>query len=453
MKKAGLIVSIILLTGVITFTLLRHRSSSNVQLVKFKGIENITNISKGHLEWMSINHYGNRMNAIPAQQNDFIYGLSSQDDEGFFVIQNKEQTDKVLNVRFDSLGAYLDEHLVTLFFHENERAVTQWLSQSTQEDFRHLQSVYISDGLTENNFQKLKEMGKYTSGIGLIMDTESQYTEALLQALKPSWLWFGSVKISAEGQESMKKIKDLESLILIDANIRGLTFGGFKKLNMLHIVDPDTIIPLQFTDLPKTLTALQISEAAIRDVNFLKDNTQLMELAFNNCSLLRDISALENFPRLQALSFASCDSIPDLTPLNSLKNLKWFAPPRNISEQQLASIINASPNLQTLVLVDCQQVKSLHLIENAHKLSYLALISTPLIADSLVRFKNLKYLAYGAGHSNDSISIARLQKEMPNTLVTAAEPFCLSTAWLIVFFVMLMALVLTGIKLKNRIRA
>lgn len=453
MKKAGLIVSIILLTGVITFTLLTHRTSSNVQLVKFKGIENVANLSKGHLDWMSTTESTKEINAIPAQENDLIYGLSSGNDEGFFVIQIKKQTDKVLNVRMDTLGAYIDERLATLVLDDNESAVSKWLSRCTKDDIRHLQSVFISDSLTENNFQELRKIGKYNSGIGLIIETPSNYAYELQDELKPSWLWLSDLNMSSKGVEYLNKLDHLEYLILTDVRLEKVTFDGLKKLKMLYIDNPDSITFTQLNELPKGLTTLQISNSDIMDLGFLNGNTRLKELTFNHCPLLRDISSLEKFPHVNALSLAKCDSILDLKPINGLKELKWFAPPKNITGQQLNSIIKTSPNIQSLVLMDCQNIKSLNLLKDAHKLSYLALISTPIAPDSLIQFKDLHYLTYEADNSNDSLSIARLQKAMPNTLITAAEPFCMGTGWLIVFFALLILLTLLAVKVRNRISA
>lgn len=457
MKKAGLIASIILLTGVIAFYLLSRKSSDNVQLVKFKGVGYITNLTKGHFDWVSsidyADDYADKVNAVPAQKNDFLYCLSEENSQVALFIQNRKQTDKIANLRFDSLGVYVDGQLATLNINQNEEEVSNWLRTSGKEEIRNLQSVYISDSLSENTIEELKKIGKSTSDIGLIMDFDGSYLYELQEALNPSWLWLSSVEIMPDGASDWNITDNLESLTLTDTKMGQIKFEDFKKLKMLHIDDLDSTMLPQLGQLPKSLSSLQISNSGIRDLDFLGNSLQLKEVVINHCPLLKDISSLEKFSHLTTLSLADCDSIADLKPLSGLKELTWFAPPKNISEQQLASVFNSSPNIESLVLVDCQQIKSLHRLKDFQKLSFLTLISTSLAPDSLARFKNLKYLAYGNNASSDSLSIASLQRELPNTLVTAAEPFCMGTGWLILFFGLILAAAVVAVKVKNKVSA
>lgn len=444
---------ILLLSGVIAYFLLLPKSSDNVQLVKFKGMESVTNLTKGDFDWLSSIKDADKVNAIPAQQNDLIYGMASENTEAAFILQLRQGNDKILNIRFDSLGAYVDDKLVTLVVNQNEKAVSRWLNTSTKEDFRQLQSVMILDSLSENTFQQLKEIGKSTSGIGLMIDSDSGYLYKLQEELKPSWLWLDNVTINPETVNLWNKLDNLKYLTLIEVKMDQVKFDELKNLKTLHIDSPDSLTLSHLSHLPKGLSNLQISNSDMRDLNFLDGSAQLDEIIVNHCDWLRDISSLKKFSHLKTLSLADCDSIADLSPLLKLKNLTWFAPPKNISEQQLAAILNNSPAIESLVLVDCDHLKSLDMLKDSRKLSCLVLNATPMAADSLVRFKNLKYLAYGEGNSNDSLAIVRLQKEMPNTLVTASEPFCLSTGWLIVFFVLLMLFTLVAVKLKNKVSA
>lgn len=444
---------ILLLSGVIAYFLLLPKSSDNVQLVKFKGMESVTNLTKGHFDWLSSIKDADKVNAIPAQQNDLIYGMASENTEAAFILQLRQGNDKILNIRFDSLGAYVNDKLVTLVVNQNEKAVSRWLNASTKEDFRQLQSVMILDSLSENTFQQLKEIGKSTSGIGLMIDSDTSYLYKLQKALNPSWLWLGNVTVNPEMARLWNKLDNLKYLTLIEVKMDQVKFDELKNLKTLHIDSPDSLTLSHLSHLPKGLSNLQISNSDMRDLNSLDGSAPLDEIIVNHCDWLRDIRSLEKFSHLKTLSLADCDPIADLSPLLKLKNLTWFAPPKNISEQQLAAILNNSPAIESLVLVDCDHLKSLDMLKDSRKLSCLVLNATPMAADSLVRFKNLKYLAYGEGNSNDSLAIVRLQKEMPNTLVTASEPFCLSTGWLIVFFVLLMLFTLVAVKLKNKVSA
>lgn len=453
MKKAGLIGIIILLIGVIVFFLLLPKSSDNIQLVRFKGAENVTNLTKGHFDWLSSVKQAGKVNAVPARLNDLIYCVSPDETEVALIIQNRQQRGEILNVRFDSLGAYLNDHLATLVVNQNDKAVSHWVSTSTKEDLQQLQSVLINDSLSENTFQELKKLGKSASGIGLMIDSDTSYFYKLQEALNPSWLWLSNMTVGPEVANLWNKSDHLDNLTLSEVNMNQISLESLKNLKTLHIDDPDSISQSQLSHLPKGLLSLQISNSDLRDLNFLRGHSKLDEIIINHCALLSDISSLAGLVHLKTLSLANCDSISDLNPIMELKELTWFAPPQNITEQQLAAILNNSPNMESLVLEGCYNIKNLDVLKNSRRLSCFTLISTPVAADSLARFKNLKYLAYGKGDSKDSLSIAQLQKEMPNTLVTAAEPFCLSSGWLIVFFALLILFTLVAVKVKNKVSA
>jgi len=450
MKKAGLMGIIILLTAIIAFYLLWSKPSNSIQLVKFQGVENAANLSKGYFDWMTSVDSTQKMNAIPAQENDLIYFISGKEDNNdkAFIMRNLHPTNQILHIRFDSLGTYLDDKLVGFSIEKDNHAVDQWLSKSSNVDLKNLQLVGVSDSLTENNFQQLEKIGKANSSLGMIMDTDDPSLARVQEILNPSWLWLTDGKVTSEMFSQWNKTDHLECLVLISAEMREARWDGMKKLKNLYIEDTDSATDAQLGQLPKWLTSLQISNSGIHNLNFLEGHTQLKELSLNFCNELTNISALARLPHLTALSLANCDSL-DLEPLLGLKELKWFSPPASITEQQLGSIVHNNPDLETLALVDCSNIKSLDRIKSQHKLAYMALVSTRVVPDSLYRFKELKYLAYRPQDKKDTTHMADLQKQLPNTLVTTAEPFCMGSAWLIVFIGLIILISLIAIRVKS----
>lgn len=459
MKKAGLIGIILLLAGVITFYLLLHKPSVHENLVKFKGQVAVTNFSKGYLDWASGSGFTDTISALPAQKNDLIAFFPPDEDEDYFLmIQNKKPEDKVLNVRMDSLGLYLDGKLVSLVLNENENAFLKWINNSKKEDILHLQSVILSDSLSDTVLKGIEKIGQTSKGIGLFLNQNSDRGFEALKYLNPTWLWLNT-ELDSLMSDQLYKNKNLESLILSEGSNHQINLSRLSRLKSLQFIEPDSADLIQLGQLPKNVTSLQVISSNLKDLSFIQNNLHLEELKINHCNSLKDISSLNKLPHLKVLSLVGCDTIADLGPLSGLKELTWLGLPASITEIELASIVNNSPDIETLILLNSRHLKSLDKLKNLNKLSYLAILDTDIVPDSLFRFQQLKYLAYGH-NSNDSIQSARdsvnviaLKKAMPHTLVTAAEPFCLSTGWLIVFFALLILFTFIAVKIKNKVSA
>jgi hypothetical protein len=449
MKKAGLMGLIILLTGIIACTMLVGKSSDTISLLKFKGVGYILNFSKGNFS-VSSHSVKDDVVAVPACKNDILYCLPLDSKKGdALILRVKQLNDETASIAFDSIGCRINDRLVFL----NLSSASAWLKSATRQDIEYLQLVGVSDSLSEDITQELKRKANWLpSDVGLLIDSKTNYLDELQGLLKPSWIWIGNTNLTSNQINKWNEIHPVEFMVLGES-LGEINFKDFKKLDRLLLVELDSVSITRLDQLPQDISSLHVNKSRISNLDFIKSYAKVKELTFIDCASLRDIGSLNRLPHLKILSLADCDSIPDLSPVAELKELTWFAPPKNISEQQLASIVKNAPNLESLELINCHHIRSLHMLKDLHQLAYLRVQGTPVAEDSLFSFQHLKYLAYGSKESDDSTSVVKLQTKLPHTTVMASEPFCLSTGWLIVFFVLLILFTAIAVSIKNKVKA
>jgi Leucine-rich repeat (LRR) protein len=273
-----------------------------------------------------------------------------------------------------------------------------------------------------------------------------------IKFVRPVWVFAPDIDLDANALKELYQLDKLELLATGYENLDMTKLAGLSKLKTLYISNMDSSSLDQLRELPKGILSLHIIDSDLKDLDFLKGKSRIQELTVSGCEALADISAIKSLDNLQVLSLIDCDSIADLTPLHGLKELTWLSPPCNINDKELELIVQNSPGIESVDLCQCKNLNGLNAVKDLRKLSYLTLVETAIPTDSLVKFQDLKYLAYNTGQPGDSLNILRLQSQMPHTIVVAAEPFCMGTGWLLVFFVLMVMLALVSLGVKKRIR-
>jgi hypothetical protein len=296
----------------------------------------------------------------------------------------------------------------------------------------------IADSLTENCLPGIKRIAESGTHPGMLISKDQKITPELIRLIKPVWIYTGDDGSDSIAINAIYETKNLELLALEKVKINFVRLSGLPKLKSLILSGPDSVTISQLDRLPDRISSLQIIDSKLKDLYFLKPSSKLKE--FNLISSdLQNIESLRNCEGLEVLSLIDCDSVPDLNPLSALHHLKWLAPPWNINDQDLETIVRNSPEIETLVLYDCKYLKSLAPLKRLPKLSNLSLLGTTIEPDSLVQFQKLKYLCFHSDQDTDSLNVIKLQSKMPGTLVVPAEPFCMGSGWILVFFLLLIA--------------
>jgi hypothetical protein len=445
MKKFILISVIVLLVALISIYVSLNRPHTDIRLIKLKGVS-AANFSKGYFNIISgLNK--DSLSAIPASENDLLYVMDEVGDFEFFYQPLKEDGD-FLKFRTDSFGIFLGGKLISLELSLDNGSL-EWLENSTREQISFLRSLVIADSLTENCLPGIKRIAESGTHPGMLISKDQKIIPELISLIKPAWIYTGDNGPDSSAMNAIYETKNLELLALEKVKINFVSLSGLPKLKSLILSGPDSATVSQLDRLPERISSLQIIDSKLKDLHFLKPNSKLKELNLIS-SDLQNIESLRNCSGLEVLSLIDCDSVPDLSPLSALHHLKWLAPPWNINAQDLETIIRNSPEIETLVLYDCKYLKSLAALKRLPKLSNLSLVGTSIKPDSLIQFQRLKYLSFHSDQKTDSLNVIKLQSMMPGTLVVPAEPFCMGSGWLLVFFLLLMTGCSVYVGLKRR---
>ncbi len=432
MKKFILISVIVLLVASLAIYVSLNESKSDVRLIKMKGVS-AANFSKGCIYIIS-GMNKDSLSAIPASGKDLVYVANGDDDFQFFYKPLKEDGD-VLEFRTDSFGVFLGNKRISLDI-SAENGSLEWLRNCPSELINHLRSIMIEDSLTENCLPGIKRIAESGAHLGLILGKDQKIIPKIIRQIKPVWILSGGPGTDSNAMNAIYESKNLELLAFEGNNLDLGRLSGLPKLKSLILSGIDSVTVSYLDRLPGRISSLEISDSKVRDLHFLKAGSTLKELNLI-AGELQNIESLRNCAKLEVLSLIATDSIPDLSPLSGLQHLKWLAPPWNISDRDLETIVNNSPEIETLVLYDCKHLKSLHPLRKLPRLANLSLLKTSLPPDSVVQFQKLKFLSFNSDKKTDSLNVVQLQAKMPHTLVVPAEPFCMGSGWLIVFFLVL----------------
>jgi hypothetical protein len=441
MKKYGLILVIILLAGIIATYLFLNEPRTNVHLIKIKGISDVCNYTKNYLGF-SLESNDDSITATPATENDMIM-LSDN-----LIYQFRERDGEYLKFRQDSIQVFLNDTLFSVMI-ENGKSSATWLKTFTLDNVRHLRFIQLVDSIPDDYMPDIKRLSESAlEATFIVLANQNNFLEVLKTA-KHIWLFADDSISDLTTKNAIYDCKNIELMSIRGDNLDVSRLSGLPRLKTLMISDLDSAAVKKLSKLPDQISSLEIFGSDAEDLNFLESNGHLKELNLISCNSLNNIASLKSLKKLKILSLLDCDSIADLSPLFSLNNLIWLAPPWNIQENDLRSIVENSPDLESLVLWQCKYLNSLNSLKQLDRLAYLSMVKTPVLPDSLIKFQNLKYLAYHFDKKTDSLSIKQLERQMPNTLVIPAEPFCMGTGWLLLFFAFLMVASIAWIAAKK----
>lgn len=426
MKKFSLFILIVLFMGAIAAYFFLNRTAPNVFLVKIKGGFLGYNLTKTDDQILS-GFDSDSILAIPATEGDLIT-LLREDNESAFVFPVTRNDREVLNMKCDSFGLFLDNRLISITI-KKENGSFEWLrNQLNGEEIHLLRSVIINDSIPRDCLSGLRKIVESVSEVKLVLSSNPGYLPEILQMANHVVLIAEDFEMDSTTIKAFRESKNIEVAAVAVTDFDFTLYPGLKQL---IIADLDSASENLLANLPAHVTSLNIVHSEISNLKFLEKTPQLQELNLIK-SGVKDISAVKSLKNLRILSLIG-DSVPDLAPVNTLNSLQWFAPPVNLQSADLENLAVSLPKLESMVLFKCDQLQSLSSLKKLENFGYLTLIETHVAADSLFSFGNLKYLAYHTGEDTDSLDMIRLHKELPDTFVVPAEPFCLGSGWLILY--------------------
>jgi hypothetical protein len=321
----------------------------------------------------------------------------------------------------------------------------QWLKTHTPEEMAALRILSVESDPNEELYSLLDQLSVQNPGLGLVIDDED-YLPRLLDLFDPAVLILGDLRLGEYQRSLLEREENLRDLS-IDPEDRELSF--LSRIPNLENLTLSEWNPKETGPLPDSLPALKtllVMGGEMEDLAALGAQPGLRELTLSFCeegpdSDHLDLSALAEHERLELLSLSYCPTVVDLTALAGLENLKWLGLPGATTQEQLEAIVTAHPGLTVLDLVAAEGITDLTPVAELSKLEGL-LLKDVAPADPLYGMEGLEYLAVSL-EEGDSASIgeagfARLQAELPSTIVARVDPLCLGSG-LVLLLVPLLA--------------
>lgn len=405
------------------------------QIVKLKGANVYSNLSKSYMTWM-VGNNSDSISAMPLCENDIIY-LVFDDDEKEYCYRHQRKDGRILEFKIKNSMLFLNDKLISIHITDDEE-LNNWQEIISPETIKDLRSVFISDELSEANMKLLTRLSELKPGIGIYIDSPSGETDKVLELFNPSWVMDFDKAYSAEAIQAINQSPKLD-LLRIDAELNDPDeFTGLKRLRTLFIEHYDQSATGQEFKLPARLRTLIISESGVKNLEFLKNCRQLRELGLIDCESLNDISALRSLPGLTSLHLIACDSLRDIHTAGKIKGLKWISFPNRIGQQEFDSFLSENQSIEIIDLIGCDSISNFARMKQLKKLSCLSIHATDVNVDTILQLTNLKFLSLPGKMVEDSATASLLQEKLPETIIVPSAGVCLGTGWILLFIPFLM---------------
>jgi len=344
-------------------------------------------------------------------------------------------------------------------------AATEWLEQASEEDLKALRLLQMNESMDAAHLEILKKVAKANPAIDLSLEAGESppATEEgaaapvavgpgeVLHLFRPRLLAAPARLFSEEMEKIRPALEDVEVLI-VDAKEEG-SLDFLTHLPRLRTLILSNWSPEQ-APLPKGLTTIRSliligakSPVALASLAGLAQLEQLTLVGGN----VEDLGGLARLPRLKTLSLTGCEKVTDLGPLKNLALVYLSFPPK-ISQQEFDAVIKDHSGLKAVELFNCENVKDIGHLKGLKDLKALVLIKPAFegekhLAD-LKELKGLRLLVLPPWEGEEAnAQIADLQKSLPDCLISAGQPLCLGSGW-----ILLLAPVAAGAWLVSRRR-
>ncbi len=431
-RKNQIIVALILIASITVIYLLLFEKYT-IQVVKMKGADAYSNLSKSYLTWMVSNNRDS-ISAIPLCENDIIYVIFD-DDEMEFCYRYRKSDGSMLEFKKQQFMLILNEKLISVRITDSDE-LNSWLEGIDYETVSDLRSVFIADEIAGVNKEYLIKLSELKPEVGIYIDSQAEETDEVIRLFNPLWLIDFNKKQSPEAIQIINQSENLD-ILRIDAELNDpAEFSDLNSLEILFIENMNQPEPGEEPALLKELRTLSISESDINNLDFLSSCSNLRELSLIDCEALTDISALNNLPKLKTINLIACDSLKEMNVIDNIKRLKWISFPNNIGQQEFDLFLSHHPTVEVIDMLGCENIEHFTGMKKLKQLSCLSIHGMEVSVDSIIQLKNLKFLSLPEEILDDSENISLLKENLPETIIVPSTGICLGTGWILLFFPM-----------------
>ena len=398
---------------------------------------------------------------IPSREDDV--GLPSP-FTSFLVYRPGDPT----RLAFEARGCRLlmNGKPVLLFRGENGAEGVSWLSSAPEENLKSLRCIELSPELLLYGGEALDRLSTHNPHVGLTFANSPSEDEQTGEASdKPNWVALGVKALN----RFRPRVLVLPPEILASADLGDTALEDVYWLLLGSTSDKPKDEEVLWERLEEA-SQLQHLVLASRNMDTQWQRFQKLQSLVVGGIDGADLKSIAMLPNLQSLSLFQTEAL-DLTPLsgcpalkvlnlNGSKNVKhldqldeveltWFAPPPDITAEQLKAFLSQHPELRVLALHKTENL-SLDALQLVPDLRVLVLTTEAEDLEPVASLKQLELLIlHKAYWSDGAYWPVTLHRELPDTEIALGGGLCLGSGW-ILLLVPAAALAIWGTRRRRR---
>jgi hypothetical protein len=432
--------------------------ADELRVVKVEGAAICYNYTLAPFSWMLSEK--ERPAGLLARDGDLLAFLSDLKEGHPLFLRYRATDGTALAVAFEGGRLLLSGKTVSALL--KDEATWEWLGQASEEDLKGLRLLQmgVGESIDAAHLEILKKVALANPAIDLWLEPREAPPKGeegaaapaavgpseVLSLFRPRLLAAEASLLSEEMDKIRPALEDVEVLILNDAKGGNLDFlSHLPRLRTLVLSNWSA----EEAPLPKGLKNLRslvlFGDKSLADLSPIAGLAQLEQLTFVGGNV-EDLGGLAKLPRLKTLSLTACEKVTDIGPLKDLP-LEYLSFPPKISQQEFDAAVKAHPGLRAVELFSCENVKDIGYLKDLKDIQALLLISKvkreqpppeeakaedeKLFAD-LKAMKGLRLLVLPPWEGEEAnAQIADLQKSLPDCLISAGQPLCLGSGWIL----------------------
>jgi len=325
----------------------------------------------------------------------------------------------------------------------------QWLAGASERDLEELRTVAVSESLDEAQIPALERLAAVNPNVGLLIGSQASLAQ-ILPHFHPRWILL--LEGSPDARLAASSMQQVETLIMSVGDSGSFdVLPRLPRLRRLALVgwNPETAgeLPVGITELRSLalwsakgmtdLSALRAAPAGLEELQLTRMDEPL------------DLTHLADFPELRKLVLTGSRASSDLSSLVGMKKLRWLGLPKNITQQQFAALLTAHPDLETLELIEPDNLIDLSPLRSLRNLEGLTLLGEFEHLDVMNGLKSLRFVGLSADSDSQRVL---LRKALPDALVVPLEPyhFCLGSGWMLLVIPATLGFLIVGERVRKR---
>ena len=361
-------------------------------------------------------------------------------DEFFFSLR-KDLPDTLQFQKLDSL-MYINGDLSGISISKNSPPLS-FFKQMSAEDISHLKTIYFEMPIWDSVRPYLEKISKLNPAIDIVYSSETDSLSLLNKDLlwlssyfQPRGLIIGNVTDSIS-YSRIVNFPTVESLLISLPINEEVNFPHLPLLKEMILFDNENSSSIGsgfFRENPdlESLTIIAHEELNM-DWTSLDKLKNLKHLYIESDSIfLNDI--YQNHPHLKSLHLGYGDKTVSVSGVFKKNKLKWLSlyPSDDLLMGLKSKVIQDSfPELEYLEFLNNDSLLDYRHFKNIKKLKYLVVNGEVGLDSTMHHMDHLHYLSLPHDFLKDSVNRVKVQKAMPNTVISPNSGACLGSGWLL----------------------